>query len=52
MSISTPSYIDQLKTVLKSCDQNKEIILIGDFNINWDDKHGRRNLSDPRIISI
>lgn len=30
--------------MLKSCDQNNKIIIIGDFNINWDDKHGRKNL--------
>lgn len=36
-------FYDQLKNV-KSSDQNKEIIIMGDFNINWDDKHGRKNL--------
>lgn len=37
-------FYDQLKNVLKSGDQNNEIIIIGDFNTNWDDKHGRKNL--------
>ena len=37
-------FYDQLKNLLKSYDQNKEIILIGDFNINWDDKQARKTL--------
>ena len=37
-------FYDQLKVLLNFCDLNKEIILIGDFNVNWDDKKGRKNL--------
>lgn len=37
-------FYDQLKRVLNSCNHNKEVIIIGDLNINWDDKQGRKNL--------
>lgn len=37
-------FLTQFKRMLNHCDKNKEIILIGDFNINWDDKKGRKNL--------
>lgn len=37
-------FFDQLKLLLDFCCPNKEIILIGDFNINWDSKKERKNL--------
>jgi len=32
---------DQLKN-LHSLDFNKEVILMGDFNVNWNDKGGKK----------
>ncbi|XP_049426565.1 uncharacterized protein LOC125885132 [Epinephelus fuscoguttatus] len=37
-------FYDQLKLLLNSCDSNREKIIVGDFNINWDDKQSRKNL--------
>ena len=37
-------FYDHLKTVLNLCNSNKEIILLGDFNVNWDDKKDRTNM--------
>ena len=37
-------FYDQLKALLKSLNHKKEIILIGDFNVNWDNKKDRKNL--------
>lgn len=36
----------KLKALLNNCDFNKEVIIMGDFNINWNDKSGRRNLKN------
>lgn len=30
--------------VLKECNPNKELLLMGDFNVNWEDKSKRRKL--------
>lgn len=35
---------DQLKTLQTSCNHSKEIILLGDFNVNWDNKKDRKHL--------
>lgn len=35
---SNSSFYENLKQLLKQCDFNKEVIIMGDFNINWDDK--------------
>ncbi len=43
-------FYNQLKHLLKSCDSNKEIIIVGDFNINWYDKQNRKNLKKSWII--
>lgn len=32
------SFLDQLSSILKECNFDKEVILMGDFNINWKDK--------------
>ncbi len=37
-------FYDQLKTMLNLIGPNKELIILGDFNVNWDDKQGRKNL--------
>ena len=37
-------FYDQVKLLLNSCDSNKELIIIGDFNINWNDKQNRKSL--------
>ncbi len=37
-------FYENLKQLLKQCDFNKEVIIMGDFNINWDDKTIRKNL--------
>ncbi len=39
-------FYDQLKNLLHSLDFNKEVILMGDFNINWSDKGGRKKLKN------
>ncbi len=39
-------FYDQLKNLLHSVDFNKEVILMGDFNINWSDKGGRKKLKN------
>lgn len=40
---SKNTFYDKLKTSLKCCDFKRETILLGDFNINWDDKSDRKN---------
>ena len=37
-------FYDQLKIMLNSVGPNKELIILGDFNVNWDNKQGRKNL--------
>lgn len=37
-------FYDQLKSLLKSRDSKNETLLIGDWNVNWDDKQNRKNL--------
>ncbi len=39
---SNISFYENLKQLLKQCDFNKEVIIMGDFNINWDDKPSER----------
>ena len=38
------TFYEQLTGILKECNHNKEIILMGDFNLNWEDKTKRKNL--------
>ncbi len=38
-------FFDHLTNILKKCDA-KEILLMGDFNINWIDKNGRKKLKE------
>lgn len=37
-------FYDHLQTVLNHCNSNKEIILLGDFNINWDIKPDKKKI--------
>lgn len=37
-------FYEDLKTLLDSCNHKKEILLVGDFNINWNNKADRKNL--------
>ena len=41
---SKVTLFDQLSSILKECNLDKEVILMGDFNINWEDKCNRRAL--------
>ena len=41
-----PEFYDQLKNLLHSFDFKKEVILMGDFNVNWSDKSGRKKLKN------
>jgi len=41
---SNITFYENLKQLLKQCDFNKEVIIMGDFNINWEDKTVRKNL--------
>ncbi|KAG7526776.1 hypothetical protein JOB18_045141 [Solea senegalensis] len=38
------TFYDEFADILKECDHNKEIIIMGDFNLNWEDKSKRRKL--------
>ncbi len=38
------TFYDQLTDMLKECNHNKELILMGDYNLNWEDKGKRRKL--------
>ena len=37
-------FYDQLKALLKSINHREEIVLVSDFNVNWDNKKDRKNL--------
>lgn len=39
-------FYTELKTLLTHCDINKEVILLGDFNVNWDNKSDRKKLKE------
>lgn len=41
---SNNRFYKDLKNILKECDSGKEIILMGDFNINWEEKTNRKAL--------
>ena len=38
------TFYDQLAEVLNECNHNKELLLMGDFNVNWEDKSKRKKL--------
>ena len=37
-------FYDKFKEMLKQCDFKKEVIVMGDFNIHWDDNSTRKKL--------
>ena len=37
-------FFDQFNSMLRECDFGKEVILMGDFNINYEDKSCRKTL--------
>ncbi|XP_032364024.1 uncharacterized protein LOC116677977, partial [Etheostoma spectabile] len=37
-------FYEQLDSLLTSCDREKEILLFGDFNVDWDEETKRKNL--------
>ena len=39
-----PEFYDQLKALLATCNHKREILLFGDFNINWENKQDRKKL--------
>ncbi len=39
-------FYDHLRNLLKGFDRNKRLILVGDFNINWNEKSNRKKLQD------
>jgi len=39
-------FYDQLRNLLKEFDKNKELILFGDFNVNWIEKSNRKKLHE------
>ncbi len=41
---ATVEFHDQLKETFNACNFNKEVIVFGDLNINWDDKKCRKRL--------
>lgn len=38
------TFYDKFNDILKKCNHNKELIFMGDFNLNWDDKVKRKKL--------
>lgn len=38
------TFYEQFTGILKECNHNKEIILMGDFNLNWEDKTKRKKV--------
>lgn len=45
-------FYDKLKCLLNHCDSHKEIIIIGDFNINWDEKKTRKKVTDHFNLTV
>ena len=41
---SNVSFYDQFKKVLCQCDFKKEVIVMGDLNLNWEDMSSRKKL--------
>lgn len=40
---SSISFYEKFEKLLKECNFNKEVIIMGDFNINWGEKSSRKN---------
>lgn len=43
---SNSMFYEHLRNILKEFDGNKELILVGDLNINWTEKSKRKKLKD------
>lgn len=43
---STIAFYDNLHKLLKQCQERKELILMGNFNINWENNSDRKKLKD------
>lgn len=43
---SNSIFYDHLRNLMKGFDPNKELILVGDFNINWNEKSNRKKLQE------
>ena len=41
---SNVSFYEQFREMLRQCDFNREVIVIGDMNVNWEDKSARKQL--------
>ncbi len=41
---SNISFLDKFKEILCQCDFKKEVIIMGDLNLNWEDKTSRKKL--------
>ena len=41
---SNIDFYEKLDNLLKQCNFKKEVIIMGDLNINWEDKQNRKNL--------
>lgn len=41
---SNVDFYEKFNNMLKECNFKKEVIIMGDFNINWEDKLSRKNL--------
>ena len=39
---SNVSFYEKFREVLQQCDFNREVIVIGDMNVNWEDKSSRK----------
>lgn len=46
------TFYDQLTDILKECNHNKELILMGDFNLNWEDKVKKKNYRQISLGSV
>ena len=42
--LSNIDFYEKLDNLLKQCNFQKEVIIMGDLNINWEDKQNRKNL--------
>lgn len=44
------SFYDHLNAMLKECDHKKEIIFMGDFNMNWGNKICKKKIREHRLF--
>ena len=42
--LSNIDFYEKLDNLVKQCNFQKEVIIMGDLNINWEDKQNRKNL--------